>query len=310
MRDMDARFVSVAGKGDGSLLVNEGLLRNLPFRDFDATLSLTPDEQMSVSKVYMSTAKGGLDLTGDVSLLTSRGEFDAQGKSLDVGYIARGLAGERGFSGTGDFQAHFTGHLHSLLAANRPVSSSGQFELREGQVRPVENLESKLNLANLIFGGPFALNVNNLMELLAPSNRGSYDSLAGSWQLTDEIVQLPEIRYRGSNGLKLNLSGLWHRARGDVNFRIIGSYPKVPVRVNDEGEVIPVWEVIAGLHPASLLKRVGIFEPEPHAFAFDMRGNIANPVRLEGTAASTFRFLEGDYSRRELPHPEQPSLVQ
>ncbi len=307
LRGLTWDFESKDGEGYSALFVQEGEVKELPFKALKASLKLVQD-RLTLESLGLESAQGSLDLYGALNLETQDGIFSGKAQGLEVGEIARGLFGEKGFSGKGNFTFLVDGHLLSLLTRQDAVFASGTFALTDGHVASVNQLERQLNLGNLILGGPLALNTITMLETFAPRNEGFYRSLSGEWLIDKELVRLPRMKYRGVSELTLNAAGGWNRATDWLEFNFIGSIPRIPVRVNELGQVAPISNFLSKLQPSFVLQKIGLVDPRPRSFAFSMKGPLSEAARISDSASNTFRFV--DFSGGELPLPKEPRLDQ
>ena len=257
----------------------------------------------------LSAAGGTITINGNLNLSTNNGSFNGKAQKINVGQLARGLAGLRGFSGIGDLTFATDGHILSLVKSEKPVSASGSFNLHNGNAAQVITLQKKLNLANLVFGGPLALNMNGLLGVLAPESNGYYTSLSGSWKLNDNNITFPEIRYRGKNKLNLNMAGFLNRNNSQLKMNIIGSIPRTPVRVDSAGHPSELLNIVSQFNFTNVLGRFPlldrVFDARPRVFRFTMKGNLNNQTELNASASNSFSFLDSKL-HKNLPVPALP----
>ncbi len=308
LTSLETYFESRNGKGFATLVVERGEYKNLPFSEVNTSLTLEGNE-LKIPGFSIQAAGGEIGLKGELNLASNMGRISGQAKGINVGQIVRGLTNQRGFSGRGDLTFSMNGHLASLIKSEKPVSAFGSFNLRNGNASQVLTLQRKLNLANLVFGGPLALNMNSIFELLDPADNGYYKALYGDWQLEGNHIVLPQVSYRGVNELNLNLAGLLNRSNNQVNINVIGSIPRTPVRVTSNGQTSDLLNVFSQININNILGQLPIFntifDARPRVFKFTMLGNVNNQQELNNSAGRTFTFLDSAlYSN--LPMPKLP----
>jgi hypothetical protein len=306
--DMEAYFESKAGKGFATLVVESGKVKDLPFENLNSSLNLQGNN-LTITGLSLQTAGGEFGMHGNLNLLNMFGEFKGNAKKVNIGQIARGLYAQRGFSGNGDLTFDVNGYLASLIKGQKPVAAAGSFNLRNGNASQVLNLQKKLNLANVVFGGPLALNMNGLLEILAPTDNGYYKALYGNWKLDQNWIILPEVSYRGTNQLNLNMAGILDRSSNQLNINLIGSIPRIPVRVNSSGQASEVLNMFSQLSLNNVLGQLPllnmIFDARPRVFKFTMKGNVNNQTELNNSATNSFIFLDSALYQN-LPKPKLP----
>lgn len=308
MKGLNLQYVSKDGEGYSTIFVRDGRFRNLPFNTLNSSVRLS-NNNLFIDGLSLNTADGVFNMSGHMSLLDYHGYFEGQAQELSVGDIARGLANERGFNGQGDFMFGVEGRFMTLLDLkdDSNVTASGSFFLRDGNVSKVMDIEKKLNLANLVFGGPFSLNLNSVLEVLAPQNNGYYKTLDGEILMDNDKVILTVGRYRGKNDLNLNLSGVLNRSENYSRFSIVGSIPKIPVRVNSQGNVDNTFNTLVEFSLPKILTNINILDKRPRVFKFDLEGNPSNSVQMNESATKTFEWLDASLSS-DLPIPALPDL--
>lgn len=306
---LETFFESKDNKGLATITAERGQFNNLVFSEINSSLVLS-NNQLKMPGLSLDAAGGTITLNGDLDLNNYNGAFKGNAKKVNVGQLARGLAGLRGFSGIGNLTFITDGHILSLIKAEKPVLASGTFDLRNGNASQVVTLQKKLNLANLIFGGPLALNMNGLLGILAPESDGYYKTLSGSWKLNGNNIVFPEIRYRGTNELNLNMAGYLDRSTSQLDVNIIGSTPQTPKRVNASGQPSELLNLVSQINVTNVLGRFPllnrIFDARPRAFRFRMRGNVNNQTELNSSASNSFTFLDRALSKN-LPMPALPN---
>ncbi len=306
MKKLNFHYISKNGIGFPTLTIKSGRLNNLIFENVNSSMKVE-NNKLNINGISFDTAQGNVLLSGYINLLSEDGYLEGKANNLEVGEVARGLSGLRGFNGRGDFSFSMNGYLKSLLNTNeiKDISASGSFHLSDGNVSKLIDLQKKLNLANLVFGGPFALNLNSFLEVLMPQNNGYYKILEGEVLLKNKKIIIPITQYIGKNDLKLNTAGIYYRDENIANFAVIGSIPKIPIRVNSEGQISDFSNVLTELSPSTLLTRVNILDKRPRVFAFEMKGNPSDSKQLDSYAKNTFRWLDPKYAY-DLPLPEIP----
>ncbi|MDX1919571.1 MAG: hypothetical protein SFU25_02425 [Candidatus Caenarcaniphilales bacterium] len=306
LTSLEGYFESKGGKGYSTLVVDKGIIKNLPFNELNVAFNLK-DNYLQMPGLAFKTAGGDVNLNGNIELANWEGHFVGDANNLNVGTIARGLSGQRGLSGTGDFTFKVDGHLGSLIKGEKPVFGAGSFNLKNGNTSAVLDLQKKLNLANLVFNGPLALNINSLLEFLSPTTNGYYRALYGRWEVDKDWILIPEASYRGTNKLNLNTSGHFERKNSKINFNFIGSIPRIPVRVNPGSEFSNIF---SQLNFANILGHLPIIdkiiETRPRVFSFNMNGNYNNQQQLNSTSSSSFKWLDSGL-HSNLPKAKIPS---
>lgn len=304
--NLKLNYLTQNGVGFSIFTVEQGRYRNLPFNDVNASIRLA-DNKFYIDGLSLATADGEFNLSGNFKLKDHTGYFEGNAQDLSVGKVARGLANIRGFSGRGDFYFGINGRLLTLFDLQHrkesPVSASGSFHLKNGNVSKIMDIESKLNLANLVFGGPYALNLNTLLEILSPQNDGYYKYLDGELLLEDNNITLNVIRYRGLNDLKLNMSGTLDREQNNADITVIGSIPKIPKRVTSGAQLNHTLNALTEWSLPNILGRLNILDKRPRVYTFDLRGDPSNSAQMNNSASNTFEWLDSSLSN-DLPIPE------
>ncbi|MDX1918605.1 MAG: hypothetical protein SFT81_05645 [Candidatus Caenarcaniphilales bacterium] len=297
-------FDSKNGNGLGHLATESGLFRNLAFNSF-STEFLLQNDYLELPSLAFDVADGKFKMSGELDLITMIGLFAGKAEQVELGKVAGGLFNEHGVSGRGDFDFLVDGYLWSLLKSEKPISVSGGFSLRNGKVTSVSALQGKLNLANLVFGGPLGLNINSFLEVFFPVNDSFFKTLDGRWNLDEKFATISEAYYRGKNDLDLNMAGMLERETGYGEFQFYGSYPRISKRVNRSGQLSEVWNLFSNLSLAAPLRMIGLLSDKPRHFTFTMKGS--NPSQMNATATQTFRWIDEDL-RGGLPVPELDDL--
>ncbi len=304
LRSLESYFEAKDGKGYSTLVVDSGTVNNLGFNDLNVAFSLS-NNHLQMPGLTFKTAGGETNLKGEIDLLTATGKFEGKTENVEVGTIARGLSNIRGLSGTGNFTFEADGHLWSLVKGEKPVFGSGSFNLKDGNTSAVVNLQKKLNLANIIFNGPLALNVNSILEILSPTNDGFYNQLSGEWEVDENSITIKNTKYLGKNELNLNMAGFYNKESNFMNFNFTGSIPRIPVRTGTSSNISNAFSqvnIANILGYAPWFKR--LFDTNERVFKFNMKGE--NQSELNQTSSSTFQWLDSNlYS--SLPMPNLPN---
>ena len=308
LSELESYFEAKEGEGFATLIIGKGRLMNLPFDNLNASFKLKNND-LKFNALDFSAASGKINLKGKLNLISNEGNFTGTAKGLDIGKIAKGLTDQRGFSGIGDFTFAIDGHLQSLIANKKPIFGSGSFDLRNGRTSHVLSLQKKLNLANFVFGGPLALNLNSVLEVLAPTENGYYKSLKGNWLIDQDLIIIPAALYKGENELNLNTSGFFNRKTNKMNFNFIGSIPRIPIRLDHAGRRAETLNVFSQFNVVNVLGQFpvlnAVFDPRPRVFKFTMKGNGGESNELNSYASRTFTWLDSALYKK-LPMPEPP----
>ncbi|HEY9886005.1 MAG TPA: hypothetical protein V6C96_01970, partial [Vampirovibrionales bacterium] len=307
LSSLETYMESEDGAGRASLVVEDGKVRNLPFKKLNAAFNLDKNI-LNLIGLSLSAAEGDVVISGLLDLVTTKGSFKGKAANLNVGTLGNGLTSLKGLAGRGDFEFNVEGELAGLMNLERPVLGSGKFSIKDGNTSAIFNLQKKLNLANLIFNGPLALNLNSVLEAFSPTDRGYYKLLSGSWSIRDQKILIPNAIYRGVNELNLNAAGIYDRKTALVDFNFFGSIPRVPIRVST-GSTIS--NPVSQLNVANVLGHVPVldtvFNTKPRFFQFKMKGPSANQQELNTSASNSFRWL-ADPNLNAIPQAEMPSI--
>gem|GEM_PF-6605047 len=302
LKGLNLQYLSRQGKGFSTITAKTSKLSNLELNDLNASLKLK-DNKLTINGFNLKAAGGDINLNGQYNIINQNSYLSATVNNLQVGTLAWGLAGLRGFSGIGDFSFKLNGHLPSLLSGKNSVSADGSFFLHDGHISKVTSLQKKLNLANLVFGGPYSLSINSFLNVLMPEDNGYYDELFGEVHLHDNQLVAPLIQYRGKSGLNLNTAALWDRNNDLLRANIIGSIPKITRRVNSQGKSSDALNALSTLSIAGILSQLKIFKNH-RTFSFSIEGSPDDAKGMDAYANRTFQWIEK--GNASLPTPKVP----
>jgi hypothetical protein len=311
LNSSNAEFSSKEGKGYAHLKVLSASYNGLPINDLNTNILLSNNE-LFVPAVAFQTGGGTVTLKGKLNLFDGMGDIQGDLQNIDVGQMGKALAHRSGFTGKGDMKFSLSGHLESIIDNKKSVTGRGSFDFRDGNTNFVVGLQKKLNFANLIFGGPFSLNLNSFLEFLSPLNNGFYEKLSGHWLLERDLLVVEDVFYKGNNSLNLRSSGYINRKNNEATFNFTGSIPKIPVRLAKNGERIEPLNAMSQLNVANILGQLPVldhlFDAKPRAFKFTMQGNLFHEYDLNSSATRTFSWLNLQNAEK-LPQPTMPLIL-
>ena len=104
------------------------------------------------------------------------------------------------------------------------LSGSAEFNLLDGRMIRMGSVEYMLKIANMLKGGLTTLNLNALVNIVAPKT-GFFDSIDGEIQIQKGIITTDKITFSSKN-LELFLTGVYDINNSNINGTIIGQIPK------------------------------------------------------------------------------------
>ncbi len=207
---------------DGSLSADKLVMKDLITTDIKAKFNLTPDWLLSVSKAEISAAGGGGQ--GDVYYNFSTNELSANFnvRQMEANALATTLLmlpNEVYGTLDGNIQFSTRGKNYQELIAN----SNGyvKFQAKKGRLVRLGSLEYLLRAVNVIQSGVGGLNLNNIIDLIAPKKTGHFETLKGRVYVRDGIIYTDDITSSGKV-LSLYISGKLDMLTNRADIQVLG----------------------------------------------------------------------------------------
>ena len=291
---------------NGKLNANELVISNLITSNVNSDFNFTPDWLLSMNNINFETAGG--TIVGQVFYNMSTAELSGNLKvqNMEANAAATTLLSLPNevygtLNGIAEFRSR--GRSSRELIANSNGTST--FQITKGRLVRLGSLEYLLRAANVVQSGIAGLNLNNILDLIAPQKTGYFQILKGSVTAKDGILKTDGIASRGKN-LSMFLTGNLDMVTNNADIRILGRVSKKvsgllgPVgnlSINTFIDFIPgigflpttpntgIIDIIPGLSRIPVLGLGG--KRKYRRFVVLIKGDLYNP-----TSVKSFRWLD------------------
>ncbi len=210
----------------GSLVADELIIRDLITSDVKATFNFTPDWLLTVSKLELLAAGG--KGTGNIFLNFNTNEVSANFDVLQMQANALAttlLTIPNELYGTLDGSLKFStrGKNYEELIANS--NGYAEFQATKGRFVRLGSLEYFLRAVNVAQSGLGGLNLNNIIDLVAPKKTGHFETLRGKIYVKDGILYTDDITSSGKF-LSLYISGKLDMLTNNADVQVLGRLSK------------------------------------------------------------------------------------
>lgn len=289
---------------DGTVKADELIVNNLITTNFLSQVSFTPDWLLSLSALSLDTAGGNASGEFLYNLKNSSASARFNIKDMQANAVATTLMSmPNEVYGMLNGNVEFTtkGTTSQDLIAN--ANGAARFTISNGRLVRLGSLEYLLRAVNIIQSGVGGLNINSILDLIAPQNTGYFNTLDGSISAKDGIIKTDNISTSGKN-LSLSLNGSFDMATNNANVLVLGNLSKKisgllgplgSVSINTFIDFIPgigflptnsekgLIDIIPGL---SKIPGLGLGGGKTRKFAVKIEGDLYNP-----TSVKSFRWL-------------------
>ncbi|MCR4881700.1 MAG: hypothetical protein K6A44_07105 [bacterium] len=208
----------------GKIRFDEIVYQNLVAKNAKADFKISSDWNCAAKNISANIADGTIngDLLYNFYTTKVEGNVEAQNVAADtIASTFMNLPNE--LSGQMDANASFStkGKTHEELIQN--MNGSASFRLNKGRMLRLGSIEYMLRVANTVKGGITRLNLNAIVNLVAPRT-GYFDTIEGDFKVLDGIIYSDKVTSRSSE-LNLFMAGMYNMNNSYVNGTIIGQMP-------------------------------------------------------------------------------------
>ena len=208
----------------GHINFDELIYQDLSAKNVTADFKISPDWNLKAQNIFANIADGTFDGEILYNFYTTAISGNVEVKDVMANEIATkfmNLPNE--MSGKMDAKADFAtkGKTHEELIKN--IDGSASFKLDNGRMLRLGSIEYMLRVANTFKGGISRLNLNALVNLVAPRT-GYFDTIEGDFKISDGIIYSDRVTSK-STELNLFMSGMYNMNNSYVNGTIIGQMP-------------------------------------------------------------------------------------
>ena len=290
---------------NGVICADELIIHNLITNNMITNLDFTPDWLLTVSNLSFETAGGIANGQVLYNLKTTELAVDLTAKDMQANAAATtlmSLPNEVYGVLSGDAQFRTRGSTSEELIAN--ANGVANFEITDGRLVRLGSLEYLLRAANVVQSGVAGLNINNILDLIAPQETGHFETLKGTVIAKDGTLKTDNIASQGKN-LSLYFSGNLDMVTNTADITILGRLSKKvsgllgplgSVSINTFIGFIPglgflpsspekgLVDVIPGLSKIPVL---GLGGGKYRRFAVEIDGDLYNP-----SSVKSFRWVD------------------
>ena len=198
-------------------------IKELNAKDFTAYVTLNDKMQLDVPS-YKFNIAGGIS-TGSIkyNLLNHIVNISAKVKDANAQTITETLTDLKGqvFGNVaGEINVYCNGKSHD--ACIQTLCGNGSFEITNGRMPKLGSLEYLLKAGNLIKSGFTGLSIKGIVDLITPYKTGQFDSIKGSYELTNGIANNLKI-YSSGKALNIFVNGSYNLNNQISDMRIFGA---------------------------------------------------------------------------------------
>jgi hypothetical protein len=209
----------------GKLVTDEFIYEGLLCKNFTADISVLKDWFCNINNMHMNITTG--EMKGDLAynFYTTDMYGTIEAKNVLANAIATtffNLPNE--IYGDLNGVVSFTTRGLTEEEIFKNLSGSAEFNLLDGRMIRMGSVEYMLKIANMLKGGLTTLNLNALVNIVAPKT-GFFDSIDGEIQIQKGIITTDKITFSSKN-LELFLTGVYDINNSNINGTIIGQIPK------------------------------------------------------------------------------------
>jgi len=312
------------GAGAGSqarLRVERAKIGALETSDVNASLVFEPSkEDPGAQKVVLkdgraSIADGTLKMNGWVDLANHKFALESNLSKVRASRLSAELWGHPGeVSGWADAGLSLTSTGIDYKELLRNLSGQGTLALHSGRVPMVAPLQEKLTQANLLVGGIFGFNLNNLLQSMVPVDTGEFKDLDAQFDISGEKLNLEALTFNGDD-MRLRAAGSINLPLRTMDIAVAGNVPRVSTSVLGMG---PVGDVsrsftlqklvsVLTFHKLESLPGLPVIgqiaDDRPRAFTFRVVAPLDNPRLISQSIQKSFQWLPGHPTASAHPIP-------
>jgi hypothetical protein len=209
--------------------------------------------------------------------------------------------------------AHVTGSGQSSQQLLASLRGRGHFQIKDGSITRLGELQEKLRQLNLLEEGLFGLNLSNLIAALKQVETGEFDTFSGDFGIANAKVGVERLSFIGDE-LRLRANGLVDLASKTAELKVYGTIPRVAKGILKG----PVGALLQHLSISNILRvaTFGLLDDFPQipilgklagggskhrAFEFTTAGEFADPESFTKSIVKTFKWLPNQ--PRATPYP-------
>jgi len=209
---------------NGKVEIKEMIYNNLPVKDFRADFHITPQWDCSIKNLTANITNGEINGDVDYNFYTTDLKGNLEIKDVIANTFATtflNLPNEMYGNLNGNAKFSTRGKNHDDMIKN--LNGMIYFKLNNGRMIRLGSIEYMLKIANTVKGGISRLNLNALVNIVAPRT-GYFDTIEGDLNVQDGVILTDKITFK-SNELNLFMTGMYNMNNSFVNSTIIGQIP-------------------------------------------------------------------------------------
>lgn len=284
-------------------------LRAGPIALTDLTGSLLSEQtdagqRWTVQHLLARLYEGRTTINGSVLLSTDRPfSVDASLADVDLDKLAtEAFSAEDEVTGKLSAFARVSGRAGNKENLMRSIAGNGHFLILNGSVKRLAQLESGVQLLNILDKGVLGFNPADFLSAIARIHKGSFSCFSGDAHVHDGSVDVARVRFMGKE-LRFRAQGTVELATKEAEFEVVGNLPRNPNTIlkGPIGAFLQhlsisniVNDVTLGiashLPKLPVLGRLGT-DRKPRAFEFVAAGNFDDPSTFTKSVMKTFKWL-------------------
>ncbi len=209
---------------EGKVDIKKFIYNKLPAENFSADFNVTNNWDCSIKNFKADFKEGSLNGDIDYNFYTTDLTGNIEIKDVIANDFATGflnLPNEIFGKLTANVNFSTKGKLHDELVEN--LDAMVYFTLNKGRMIRLGSIEYMLRIANTFKSGITRLNLNAILNIVAPRT-GYFDVIEGDMQIQDGTILADKITFQSSE-LNLFLTGSYNMNNSVVNGTIIGQMP-------------------------------------------------------------------------------------
>ncbi len=285
----------------GTLNANKLIFNNLITNNTNILFDFGNDWILNLSQITLDTAGGKITGKAKINFLTT----DVN-SSLNFENMLANAAASTFLQIQNEIYGVLNGELNFKTKGSttsdliKHSNGSGQFKITSGRLVRLGSMEYLLRAGNIAQAGITGLNLNNLLDLLAPQKTGCFDTITSDLKIKNGVLSTDNLISKSQN-LNLYIVGSFDMETNYADLTVLGRLPKKiegvlgpagSFSINSMFEVIPGIDAsdstIAVLVPT--LNKIPGFEfdnSKYRRFVVNIEGDFYNP-----TSVKKFRWLK------------------
>ena len=282
----------------GILVANELIIGDLITTNFSSCFNFGPDWILNMPNIAFESSGGQAEgrLSYNIQtteLISNLAVHGMQANAVATTFLSTPNEVYGTLEGTAEFRTR--GRTRQELIAN--ADGFADFLIVDGRLVRLGSLEYLLRAANILQSGITGLTLNNIIDVIAPRETGTFEELGGTLTALDGILTTDNLSSRGEN-LSLFLEGEMDMLTNYADITILGRLsrriagllgPIGNISIGTFIDIVPGTEILDIIPGLGLIPFLGLGEEGERfrEFIVEIEGNLYDP-----NAVRNFYFVD------------------